>query len=111
VNTIDEAKEKAAAFAQHGVANVMISLGEQGAMLLAGGKCYTAKPPVIHAVSTIGAGDSTIAGFIGAAGRGADAAECLKTAVSFGTAACLTEGSQPPLKADVARIFAQIELV
>lgn len=111
VNTIDEAKEKAAAFAKHGVANVMISLGEQGAMLLAGGKCYTAKPPVIHAVSTIGAGDSTIAGFIGAAGRGADAAECLKTAVSFGTAACLTEGSQPPLKEDVARIFAQVELV
>lgn len=111
VNTIAEAMEKATAFAAHGVTNVMISLGEQGAMLLAGGKTYTAKPPVIHAVSTIGAGDSTIAGFIGAAGRGADAAECLKTAVAFGTAACLTEGSQPPLKEAVAKIYAQVELM
>lgn len=110
VNTIDEAREKASAFVRHGVANVMISLGEQGAMLLSGGKCYTAKPPLIHAVSTIGAGDSTIAGFLAAAGRGADAGECLKTAVAFGTAACLTEGTQPPLKDDVARIYAQVEL-
>lgn len=110
VNTIDEARAKASAFARHGVANVMISLGEQGAMLLSGGKCYTAKPPLIHAVSTIGAGDSTIAGFLAAAGRGADAGECLKTAVAFGTAACLTEGTQPPLKDDVARIYAQVEL-
>jgi len=110
VNTISEAAEKAADFAAHGVTNVMISLGEQGAMLLAGGKTYTAKPPVIHVVSTIGAGDSTIAGFIGAAGRGADAAECLKTAVAFGTAACLAEGTQPPCKKDVARIYSQIEM-
>ena len=110
VNTIDEAREKASAFARHGVANVMISLGEQGAMLLSGRKCYTAKPPLIHAVSTIGAGDSTIAGFLAAAGRGADAGECLKTAVAFGTAACLTEGTQPPLKDDVARIYARVEL-
>ena len=110
VNTIDEARAKASAFARHGVANVMISLGEQGAMLLSGRKCYTAKPPLIHAVSTIGAGDSTIAGFLAAAGRGADAGECLKTAVAFGTAACLTEGTQPPLKDDVARIYAQVEL-
>lgn len=110
VNSIDEARAKASAFARHGVANVMISLGEQGAMLLSGGKCYTAKPPLIHAVSTIGAGDSTIAGFLAAAGRVADAGECLKTAVAFGTAACLTEGTQPPLKDDVARIYAQVEL-
>ena len=110
VNTIAEAVEKASAFAEHGVTNVMISLGEQGAMLLSGGKIYTAKPPVIRAVSTIGAGDSTIAGFIAAAGRGAEAAECLKTAVSFGTAACLTEGTQPPLKADVANIYSQIKM-
>ena len=110
VNTIAEAMDKAAAFAEHGVANVMISLGEQGAMLLADGKRYTAKPPVIRAISTIGAGDSTIAGFIGAAGGGADAAECLKTAVAFGTAACLAEGSQPPRKEDVARIYAQVEM-
>lgn len=110
INTVAEAAAKAAALAEHGVVNVMISLGEQGAMLLTGGKLYIAKPPVIHAVSTIGAGDSTIAGFIAAAGRGADTAECLKTAVSFGTAACLTEGSQPPRRADVQRIFPQVEI-
>ena len=100
--------EKARIFAQHGVVNVMVSLGEQGAMLLNGDACYIAKPPVINAISTIGAGDSSLAGFIAAAKRGEDAAGCLKNAVTYGTAACLTEGTLPPTAEDIAAIYPQV---
>ena len=110
VNTMDEAVKKARIFADHGIDNVMISLGEQGAVLLNGDKCYMAVPPIIHAVSTIGAGDSSLAGFIAAAKKGEDAAECLKNAVTYGTAACLTEGSLPPIAEDIAAIFAQVQI-
>lgn len=108
INTLEEVIEKAQIFAEHGVTNVMVSLGEQGAMLLCGGKCCIATPPVIHAVSTIGAGDSSLAGFIAAAKKGCDAAECLKNAVTYGTAACLTEGSLPPTAADIAAVYPQV---
>lgn len=108
INTLEEVIEKAQVFAEHGVTNVMVSLGEQGAMLLCGGKCCIATPPVIHAVSTIGAGDSSLAGFIAAAKKGCDAAECLKNAVTYGTAACLTEGSLPPTAADIAAVYPQV---
>lgn len=110
VNTIGEAVEKARIFAQHGVVNVMVSLGEQGAMLLQGNDCYIATPPVINAISTIGAGDSSLAGFIAAAKRGEDAAGCLKNAVTYGTAACLTEGSLPPTAEAIADIYPQVEV-
>ena len=110
INTIEEAVEKARIFAQHGVANVMVSLGEQGAMLLHGDDCYIATPPAINAMSTIGAGDSTLAGFIAAAGRGEDAAGCLQNAVTYGTAACLTEGSLPPTAADIADIYPKVQV-
>lgn len=108
VETIPEAAEKAKVFADHGISNVMVSLGEQGALLLSGGKTYIATPPTVEAVSTIGAGDSSIAGFIAAASLGETSAQCLCRAVSYGTAACLTEGTLPPLPEDVAAILQQV---
>lgn len=110
VNTIEEAMEKAQIFAHHGVTNVMVSLGEQGALLLQNGSCYIATPPVIQAISTIGAGDSSLAGFIAAAQSGWDAAGCLQNAVAYGTAACLTEGSLPPTAADITAIRTQVQV-
>lgn len=110
VRNIDEAITKAQIFADHNIINVMVSLGEQGAMLLNGGKCYVATPPVITAISTIGAGDSSLAGFIAAAQKGEDAAGCLKNAVTYGTAACLTEGSLPPTATDIAAIHTQVQV-
>ena len=108
INNLDEAIAKAQVFADHGVANVMVSLGEQGALLLSGGNCYIATPPAIHAISTIGAGDSSLAGFIAAATKGANAASCLQNAVTYGTAACLTEGSLPPTATDIDAIHPQV---
>ena len=110
INTIAEAKEKAQVFASHGVTNVMVSLGEQGALLLHSGSCYIATPPAVNAISTIGAGDSSLAGFIAAAKKGEAPAACLQNAVTYGTAACLTEGSLPPTAADIAAIYPQVQL-
>ena len=110
INSIAQAIEKAKIFADHGVSNVMVSLGEQGALLLHSGKCYIATPPAIKAISTIGAGDSSLAGFIAAAQKDEDAAGCLKTAVTYGTAACLTPGTLPPQREDLERIYQQVHV-
>ena len=110
IDTIEEALEKAQAFASHGVVNTMVSLGEQGALLLCDGGCYIATPPAIDASSTIGAGDSTLAGFIAAASKGEDPAGCLRSAVAYGTAACLTPGTLPPTQAGIAAIYPQVQV-
>ena len=110
IDTIDQALEKAHVFAEHGVTNVMVSLGEQGAMLLHGDDAYIATPPAIDAKSTIGAGDSTLAGFVAAFSRGEDPAGCLKNAVTYGTAACLTPGTLPPTAADITTIYPQVQI-
>ena len=62
------------------------------------------RAPSISPISTIGAGDSMIAGFIAGYVQGFNKKECLKNAVAFGTAACLTEGTAPPSYEDVQRI-------
>ena len=105
VKTLTDALAGARALADTGIANVMVSFGGEGALLVASGHAFIARPPRITPVSTVGAGDSSIAGFLCAAQEGLSAMECLCTAVAFGTAACLTSGTEPPDPKDVARIL------
>lgn len=110
VRTPEQALEQAGVFARHGVANAMVTLGEHGAVLLSGGEAYIASFPAVQAISTIGAGDSTIAGFVAATYAGKTVTQCLQTAVAYGTAACLTAGTLPPQKEDVEKIYAQVRV-
>lgn len=110
IETMEQAIEKAKVFADAGIENVMVSLGGDGALLLCPEGLYRAVPPEITPVSTIGAGDSAIAGFIAATQQGLTGAECLKMATAYGTAACLTPGSQPPVRTDVHRLLTEIQI-
>lgn len=110
VETLEEAARQAKLNFGGQADHVMISMGEQGAVLLTGGKTYMAAPPKVRAVSTVGAGDSTIAGFLAAFSMGQTPQVCLKRAVACGTAACLTEGTLPPAKADVQTIYLQTKV-
>ena len=108
IETLDEVVTAAKKLHADGIANVMISLGSQGAMLVSDEGIFAARPPKIEARSTIGAGDSSIAGFLAASSEGQDAKNCLCRAVAYGTAACLTEGTKPPRKEDVTRVMGEI---
>ncbi len=92
----------------HGIENVMISLGGDGAILASLGKVYRAHVPKIEPLSTVGAGDSTIAGFIAAQNKSPD--ERLRLAVSFGSAACLVSGTKPPKMDEVKRIYESVQV-
>ncbi len=111
INTHGEISEVAKMLHRDGVENVMISLGSKGAMLVSKDGAYICTPPKIEAKSTIGAGDSSIAGFIAAAIEGKAAEEALKQSVAFGTAACKREGTLPPLSKDIAEILKNVKLV
>ena len=84
-----------------GIENVMISLGARGAVLYCDEGGFHCPAPKIEAISTIGAGDSSIAGFIAATKLGLSKKEALKYAVCYGSAACLTEGTRPPRREDI----------
>lgn len=87
--------------------NVIVSLGADGAAIASEEGNFKVTAPKIEAVSTIGAGDSMIAGFLFGYGK-VPIYECLKLGVAFGTAACLTPGTEPPVKEDIERILSEI---
>lgn len=91
-----------------GIENVMISLGSEGVVFFCNKGVIKVVPPEVEVISTIGAGDSTIAGFVTAYARNMDVEDCAKYAVATGTAACLEEGTNPPEKINVERIYSEI---
>ncbi len=93
-----------------GVENVMVSLGEKGAMLASAEGIDVATPPRINPVSTIGAGDSAIGGLIAAEAKGLSKGDALCLSVAYGTAACLSAGTQPPCPHDVEAILKEIKI-
>ncbi|MBQ3556672.1 MAG: 1-phosphofructokinase family hexose kinase [Oscillospiraceae bacterium] len=107
IDSIEQAAKAAVVLHEKGIANVMVSMGGLGAVLACDAGVFHAEVPQVEVRSTIGAGDSSVAGFLAAAGKGADAAECLRLAVAFGTAACMTEGTLPPQRADIEFVYSK----
>ena len=108
VTDLESAKIAAAELRQSCADNVMISLGGAGAVLACEDGIFAANAPKIKVLSTIGAGDSSIAGFIAAAKEGCTYAEMLKRAICYGSAACMTEGTRPPEKNAVEALMEKV---
>lgn len=104
ITSLEEIIPEAQNLYRSGISNVMVSMGAEGALLICNEGGFIARPPEIKAVSTIGAGDSSIAGFL----TGTTSEERLRAAIAFGTAACLAEGTLPPKKSDVDTIYTQV---
>ena len=105
VDTVEEALLCADELHSKGIEAVMISLGGSGAVLVTNEGRFTVKAPTITPVSTIGAGDSSIAGYLAALSQGEREERCLRFAVAFGSAACLTEGTSAPRREDIDRFL------
>jgi 1-phosphofructokinase len=98
LSTVGEVLEAARSVQSLGTDAVLVSLGAHGALLVADGGSWWAGGPALLPVSTVGAGDSTLAGYLAADGAPADR---LRRAVAWGRAAVLLPGSAVPRPADV----------
>lgn len=83
------------------VASVLVTLGSEGALLVTADSVLRATAPLITVASTVGAGDSSLAGYLIATSAGGDAAERLGRAVAYGAAAASLPGTQIPAPSDV----------
>lgn len=110
VEDIDTALLKARELSRLGIENVMVSMGERGALLVRKDRIFFAQAPQLQAASTIGAGDSSIAGFLAATVQGQPLETCLTWAIAFGSAACLTAGTLPPEEAVIWNLYPQIRV-
>lgn len=98
LDTLGDVAGAAGELVTRGVGAVLVSLGAAGALLVDADGALHARGPAVTVRSTVGAGDSTLAGFLAAGGAGATA---LRVAVAFGTAAVTLPGSALPGPDDI----------
>jgi 1-phosphofructokinase len=84
-----------------GVGTVLATLGAAGAVLVDAEGAWLATPPPISPRSTVGAGDSSLAGYVRADVEGATAPQRLQMAVAYGSGAAALPGSALPSPAQL----------
>ena len=106
----DEIKNAAAAIIKKGKCEVVVvSMGAAGAMLVTGTLTKQFTPPPVNIKSTVGAGDSMLAGITFYLSMGKDITEAVRYGVACGTAATMNPGTELCHKADANRLYDQIK--
>jgi 1-phosphofructokinase len=95
---------------ERGARTVLVTLGAAGAVLVDETGSWLATPPPITPRSTVGAGDSALAGYLRAEVGGAPPPRRLQMAVAYGSAAAALPGSALPgphqIDLDAVRVHA-----
>ncbi|WP_026770256.1 1-phosphofructokinase family hexose kinase [Asinibacterium sp. OR53] len=72
---------------------IVVSLGKEGAMLVTRDEIYRVSPPKVKVKSTVGAGDSMVAGIVYSLTKGSNLKQALQYGVACGTAATMNPGT------------------
>jgi 6-phosphofructokinase 2 len=87
---------------------LVVSLGEKGAMLLTKDTEFTVNPPSVKKKSTVGAGDSMVAGIVLQLSKGKNIQEAFLYGVASGTAATINAGTELCHKQDADKLYSQL---
>jgi len=87
---------------------IIVSLGIKGAVLVTNNETYQALPPKVNCKSTVGAGDSMVAGVVYSLSLGMNLKQALAYGVACGTAATMNPGTELCRNEDVDRLYALI---
>ena len=92
------------------IANVVVSLGSAGALLVTGDGIRSFSAPTVLVSSRIGAGDSMIAGIVGALARGSTMVDAVRSGVAAGAAAVMTPGTELCRGDDARRLREEVRV-
>ena len=107
---LDDIRAAAREINRQGVRIVLISMGARGILMVSEGQEYLATPPKVDVQSTIGAGDSSVAGFIFGLVNKKSLKDCLVYAAAAGTATTLHQGTALAQSEDFLRLVPEVEL-
>ncbi len=91
---LEDVLSEARALQQRGVDYVCVSLGGDGAVLCGADGAYSGRPPAVPIRSTVGAGDSMVAGLIAGLHQGMNTGEMLRLGLACGTGTAMQAGTE-----------------
>jgi 6-phosphofructokinase 2 len=87
---------------------LLLSLGPAGALLVTAEERWRFSAPAVPIASSVGAGDSMVAGMLVALGRGRSLCDAARFAVAAGAAAVMNPGTELCQRRDVERLEPQV---
>lgn len=90
VSGMDEVAQAAAELHAQGIAQVVVSLGGDGALMACESGVWRGRAPKIEVINPVGAGDTMVGAFAAAIAKGMEAPEQLRFAMACATANCLS---------------------
>jgi len=103
------ATEAALLHQEEGVENVCVSLGAQGALLVRDDGTYYAAAPEVKVISTVGAGDSMVAGLVAGLVQGWEPVDALRLGVACGSATAAKPGTQIFTRSEAMTLLNQVK--
>lgn len=94
IDDVDQALSAARELRNRGVTVAIVSLGKDGAVMSSDQGDCVAEPPRVEAVSSVGAGDSLIGGFLYGLEKRMSHEDCLRWGVAAGAATATTGASE-----------------
>lgn len=95
---------------QKGIQYVLVSRGKKGLILSTNEQKIKAVTPPVDVESTVGAGDSVVAGFILAHSLNEDLKECVRLACAAGAATAQTPGTELCHRAEVEKLLTTVSV-
>lgn len=92
-DSVDDIARAARTVSDAGVENVLVSLGGSGMVFVSAAATYRAVVPKVEVKSTVGAGDSSLAGFIVSFVKGNAIEDCLRMSAACGTACAMQDST------------------
>lgn len=107
---ISQIAEAAREFLKLGIEEVVVSLGDDGALLVKEGQCLKADGLKVPVQSTVGAGDSVVAALACGAEKGLSDEQRLKLAIAISAASVMCSGTQAPERETVEKLYHQVNI-
>lgn len=102
----DSAEEAAKKLINEGKAEIVaVSMGPQGAYLVSKEECVHVPAPSVKKLSTVGAGDSMVAGMVSVIAKGGSLTEIARMGVACGTAATMSKGTGLFTKENAEKLY------
>lgn len=109
-DNFEEIKKAAIMLYDGGIENVVVSLGEDGAILVCKDGIFKGETPEVSVVNTVGCGDSMVAAFAAGLANNAPVEETFKTAIAVSTANALSEGAGEYNHKDFDTVFESVKI-
>ena len=93
-----------------GIGCVVVSMGAEGAIFVESDAALWACPPPVEVISTVGAGDAMVAGFVAGKLRQMPLADCARLATAFAIGTLSQVGARLPPLDKVELLMTQVEI-